>query len=199
MKLGEGIHQVAVFFSDLDRTTDGVESARKALPDLEVLGWSDALPELRDAIVVDDGGNYVFQFFIFLLIAFTVMNTLLMSVLERTREFSLLDALGLTPAERFWMVILEGICISTLSAGVGFILGYSAHLYFYHYGFPLDKFYSSEMSAAGVIIDPILYSYLSTGRIIGSLAVVFGLTLALALLPAIRAARSGDIHLLASQ
>ena len=199
LKLGEGVHQIAIFFSDQTGTEQGVAAARESITNLEVLGWSDALPELRDAIVVDDGGNYVFQFFIFLLIAFTVMNTLLMSVLERNREFSLLDALGLTPGKRFWMVILEGVYISLFSAFIGFIIGYAIHLYFYHYGLRLDTFYSGEISAAGVMIDPVLYSYLSLGRILGSLAIVFGLTIILALLPAIRAARGGDIHLLASQ
>lgn len=198
LKINGRVHQAAIFFSDQDLTEGATLNARKSLKDLEVLSWSDALPELRDAIVVDDGGNYVFQFFIFLLIAFTVMNTLLMSVLERNREFSLLDALGLTPVKRFWMVILEGICISILSALVGFVLGYSSHLYFYKYGLPLDIFYSGEMSAAGVVIDPILYSHLSMERILGSIGIVFGLTLVLAILPAIRAAKGSDIHALSS-
>jgi ABC-type lipoprotein release transport system permease subunit len=196
LKMGPAIHQVAAFLEDERLTSKVVSRARDALPDIEILGWSDALPELRDAIVVDDGGNYVFQFFIFLLIAFTVMNTLLMSVLERAREFSLLDSLGLTPGKRFWMVMLEGVFISVLSAFAGFVLGYSLHLYFHYYGLPLDLFYSGQMSAAGVIIDPVLYSDLSVGRILGALGVVFGLNLILALMPAVRASKDGDVHLL---
>jgi len=192
------VHQLALLVEDVANVDSLVSKARAALAGVEVLSWSDALPELRDAILVDDGGNYVFHVFIFLLIAFTVMNTLLMSVLERTREFALLDAVGLTPRKRFLMVFVEACFISVLSIGLGFLLGFSGHLYLSQYGLPLDAFYSGEMEAAGVVIDPVLYSDLSSGRVLGSVAVVMLLTLALSLLPAVKAARAGDIHLLGS-
>jgi ABC-type lipoprotein release transport system permease subunit len=170
---------------------------RSALDGVEVLAWSDALPELRDAIVVDDGGNYVFNVFIFLLISFTVMNTLLMSVLERSREFSLLDALGLTPLSRFGMVMLEALMLSLLSILGGVALGYLGHLYLKVYGLPLDLFYSGDITAAGVIIDPVLYSDLTAARIIWSMTLVAAMTIALALVPAFRAGRSGNVQILA--
>lgn len=198
LSLDGQVHQVALFVRNVDSVDSLVAEARSALPGIEVLSWSEALPELRDAILVDDGGNYVFHVFIFLLIAFTVMNTLLMSVLERTREFALLDAVGLTPRKRFLMVFVEACFISVLSIGLGFLLGFSGHLYLAVYGLPLDAFYSGDMEAAGVVIDPILYSSLSLNRVLGSVVIVMLLTLALALLPAVRAARGGDIRLLAS-
>ena len=111
----------------------------------------------------------------FLLISFTVLNTLLMSVLERGREFALLHCLGLTPGRRFIMVLVEAFFIAFLSALTGFGLGFSGHLYLSRSGLPLDLFYSGDLSAAGV-------------------AVVFGLTLLLSLVPAWRAARSADVH-----
>jgi ABC-type lipoprotein release transport system permease subunit len=198
LSLDGQVHQVALLVGNVDSVDSLVTKARAALPGVEALSWSEALPELRDAILVDDGGNYVFHVFIFLLIAFTVMNTLLMSVLERTREFALLDAVGLTPRKRFLMVFVEACFISVLSIGLGFLLGFSGHLYLSEYGLPLDAFYSGDMEAAGVVIDPILYSSLSLRRVLGSVAVVMLLTLTLALLPAVRAARGGDIRLLAS-
>ena len=199
LELGEGLHQVAVFLGDDDYSQELAALGKSAFPELEVLDWGEALPELRDFIRVDDGGNYVFNVFIFLLIAFTVMNTMLMSVLERSREFALLDALGLTPAKRFAMVFVEAGFIGLLSITFGFILGYSAHLYLYVYGLPLDLFSSEGFSAAGVVLDPIMYSDLSLNRIAGSFLSVLTLTLVLTLVPAFRAARGGNIYLLGSK
>lgn len=195
--LGGGVHQLAVLLSQV-RDADRLADLGKAyLPaQVEVLSWDEALPELRDFIRIDDGGNYVFQFFIFLLIAFMVMNTIFMSVLERGREFALLDALGLTPARRFFMVLLEGASIGVLSVGAGSLIGYAVHLRLEKTGLPLDLFYSGELSAAGVVMDPIMYSSLSWQRITGSLVLVFALTLILTIIPAWRAARSPDMHLL---
>jgi len=161
---------------------------------LEVLSWGEALPELKDFIRLDDGGSYVMNLIFFLLISFTVLNTLLMSVLERGREFALLHCLGLTPGRRFTMVLVEAFFIACLSALTGFGLGYGGHLYLSRHGLPLDLFYSGDLSAAGVAFDPVMYSHLSPSRILQPMILVFGLTLLLSVVPAWRAARSADVH-----
>ncbi len=190
------VHQLALLMEN-ERLSENLASLGRAqLPQMEDLSWGEALPELKDFIRLDDGGSYLFNLIVFLLIGFTVLNTLLMSVLERNREFALLDALGLTPTKRFVMVILEAVCIAALSVVCGFTLGYSGHLYLHYYGLPLDLFYTGEVSAAGVAFEPVIYSALSVNRILGSMLLIFGLTLILALVPARHAARPGDVHLL---
>jgi len=197
LRLGDSVHQVAIMLNQLDNSEAVARLGRQELPaDVEVLSWLELMPELRDFIKIDDGGSYVFNSLFFLIIAFLVANTLLMSVLERRREFALLDALGFTPTRRFLLVILEASWIAVLSVAVGTALGYAGHLYFYHKGLPLDVFYSSEVSAGGTVIDPIIYSYLSWRRIAGAAGLVFALTFLLALLPAWRGAKGQDAHLL---
>ncbi len=190
------VHQVALLMDSEHLSEDLASLGKKQLPEMEVLSWGEVLPELKDFIRIDDGGNYLFNLVIFLLIGFTVLNTLLMSVLERNREYALLDALGLTPGKRFAMVILEATVIAALAVVVGLTLGYGVHLYLHFHGLPLDLFYSGDISAAGVTLDPVIYSDLSLNRIVGSMLLVFGLILMLALIPARHAARRGDVHLL---
>ncbi|HSR50524.1 MAG TPA: ABC transporter permease [Acidobacteriota bacterium] len=164
---------------------------------VEVLQWRQALPELQEFIRVDDGGNYVFHVFLFLLIGFMVLNTLLMSVLERRREFTLLSALGLPPAQRFAMVLFEAALIGALASAAGLALGWSAHKYFEVYGLPLDALMDMEgATVAGVAFDPVMHSYLSAERILWSIFWIFLMTLVLALMPAWRAARAADVQLL---
>ncbi|MBI2821385.1 MAG: ABC transporter permease [Acidobacteria bacterium] len=194
--LGGGVHQMALLM-DNERLSELLAAeGQERLPSLEVLSWGQVLPELKDFIRIDDAGSYILNLVIFLLIAFTVMNTLLMSVLERDREFALLDAVGLTPFRRFLMVMLEAVWIAAISAAAGLALGYGIHLYLSIRGLPMDLFYSGDISAAGVAFDPVIYSYLSAGRIVGSTALVFLLALGLALIPARRAAATCDVRLL---
>jgi len=49
------------------------------------------------------------------------------------------------------------------------------------------------------MIDPVLYSDLSIGRIAGSILMVSSITIILAVIPAVRAARAGDIHMLSGK
>jgi ABC-type lipoprotein release transport system permease subunit len=194
LDLGTRVHQIALLMDDARFSQELANTGKEKFPALEVLSWGEALPELRDFIRIDDGGSYVMNLVLFLLISFTVLNTLLMSVLERGREFALLHCLGLTPARRFVMVLVEAFFIAFLSALTGFGLGYSVHLYLSRSGLPLDIFYSGELSAAGVAFDPVMYSSLSPARIFQSMVLVFGLTLLLSVVPAWRAARSADVH-----
>ena len=194
LDLGTQVHQIAFLMEDSRYSQELADFGKQKFPALEVLSWGEALPELKDFIVIDDGGSYVMNLVLFLLISFTVLNTLLMSVLERGREFALLHCLGLTPARRFVMVLVEAFFIAFLSALTGFGLGFSVHLYLSRSGLPLDIFYSGELSAAGVAFDPVMYSSLSPGRIFQSMVLVFGLTLFLSVVPAWRAARSADVH-----
>ncbi|MFB3906248.1 MAG: ABC transporter permease [Acidobacteriota bacterium] len=197
LRLGSSVHQVAIMLNQLDKSEEVAQLGKAQFsPDAEVLSWLELMPELRDFIRIDDGGSYVFNSLFFMIIAFLVANTLLMSVLERTHEFALLDALGFTPTRRFFLVIVEASWIAILSVAAGTALGYAGHLYFHHKGLPLDLFYSSDVSAGGAVIDPVIYSYLAWTRIAGAASLVFALTFLLALLPAWRGAKGQDAHLL---
>ena len=64
-----------------------------------VMRWREADPALAAAVAIDDFGNYLIQTFLFTIIAFGIVNTVLMSVMHRHREFGVLQALGLTPGQ----------------------------------------------------------------------------------------------------
>ncbi len=62
---------------------------------LEVLTWQEAIPEMVGFIEVDDAFLSIYLIVIFAIVAFAIANTFLMAVMERVREFGLLNALGL--------------------------------------------------------------------------------------------------------
>jgi ABC-type lipoprotein release transport system permease subunit len=196
LDLGGAVHQLALILDDQRRAARVAGAAREAWPGLEALTWAQADPQLEAAIRIDDGGHYLFNGIFFVVIAFMMLNTLLMSVLERCREFALLGALGLPASRRLGMVLVEGALVAGLATLGGIALGLGAHAYFHVHGLPLAWFTSQELETAGVVLEPIMYSALGPRRVLGAVLLVFGLTLGLALLAGRQAARPVDPNLL---
>jgi ABC-type lipoprotein release transport system permease subunit len=196
LELGGGVHQIALVLDDQAAAGARAREAAHAFPDLEILTWAQADPDLAAAIRIDDGGHYLFNGIFFVIIGFMVLNTLLMSVLERRREFALLGALGLSPRRRLAVVVAEGAMLAALASGGGLALGLGAHTYFRLHGLPLAWFTAQGMETAGVMLEPVMYSSLSGARIVGAVALVWLLTLGLSLAAARQAARPVDPGLL---
>ncbi len=89
---------------------------------LVVRTWEELMPELRQAIELDNISGLLFLFMLLVLVAFGVLNTVLMSVLERSREFGVLLALGM-PNERLLRVVLAEAVLMVL---IGLVLGSAA-------------------------------------------------------------------------
>ncbi len=81
--------------------------------------WDELQPGLRQAIQADMTSAWFMYMVLIVLVAFSVLNTQLMSVLERTREFGTMLALGLKPARLARLVMQE----TALMTGLGLVLG----------------------------------------------------------------------------
>jgi ABC-type lipoprotein release transport system permease subunit len=191
--LDGGLHQIALVLGDESDSATLAAAGGAHLDGLEVLAWPDAHPELVGMIRLVGARDLLLYAMILALVAFMVLNTMMMAVLERSREFTLLDAVGFTPLRRFFMVMSEASVIGALALAVGFVIGYAAHYYLSTRGIAIAELFDDDVAVAGTMLDPVLYSRLSPARIAQILAVVFGMTLVLALVPARRAGRPGEI------
>jgi ABC-type lipoprotein release transport system permease subunit len=191
--LGAGVHQVAALLHDAGASAPLAAAGRARLQGVEVLDWSGAHPELIDMVRLLAVRNTFMSLLVFTLVAFLVFNTLLMAVMERRRELSLLDAVGLSPGRRFAMVMAEAAVIAVLASAAGFALGFAGHWYLATEGLAMGALLGEDVAIAGTVLDPVLYSHLSAARIAQTLGLVFAMTLVLALVPARRATRPGDI------
>ncbi len=97
-----------------------LESALEGWSDeAAVLGWRESMPELDAAVRMDDWADYVFHLVLFVIAATAIVNTILMSVMYRTREFGVLRALGLERGEVGRVVFIEGMILTAVSGLVG--------------------------------------------------------------------------------
>lgn len=192
------ITRLAVYLDDpeqLQPWTQRIEQA-VASPSIAVLDWQQMMPQLVQFIVLDSAGAYVFLAVILVLIVFGIVNTVLMSVLERTREFGLLRALGLSRTHLLLMVFLEATLLSVLAVGIGWALGGLVHLWFSHYGLDLSGMLGDSTAVAGTFMDPVVKTELSQARVLQLTLIVFLTTLTTGIYPAIKAARVTPVQAL---
>ena len=138
---------------------------------------------------MDRGGNYISQILIGLLIAAGILNTLLMSVMERTKEFGVMMAIGMSPKTLFKLIITESVWLALTGLITGIIITTPWYLYLYHIGLDFSGSIGDDYSAGGVLIDPIIHIRLFRESIITILSGVFFLTLISGLYPAWRASK----------
>ncbi|MEX2369605.1 MAG: FtsX-like permease family protein [Bacteroidales bacterium] len=117
-------HQTVVRLKDLDDTGEISDKVRKAFPGLEVLNWKQLQPDL--AIITDMVELFylVFMAIILAALAFGIVNTMLMVVLERTRELGMLTAIGMNKKRVFRMIMVESVFLSIVGGISGMFVSW---------------------------------------------------------------------------
>lgn len=153
------------------------------------LSWRETTPELDSAIRIDDYGNYVFNGVLLLIVALAIVNTVLMAVLGRTREFGVLRALGLRRRDVAGLVVLEGTLLTVAAGALGLVVGIGGTWLFFRNGLDFSALVNTEMTAAGAVIDPVAIPHFRMAHITDSVALVVLIGVTASLYPAWRATR----------
>jgi len=159
-------------------------------PELTSLTWRQISPELDSAVRIDDGGNYLFFGIMMVIVALAVLNAVLMSVLQRRREFGVLRALGLTQRQTGAVVLLEGIVLAGLSGGVGVVLGLGIVWGFWRDGLDLSFMMSEGLSFGGTMFDPVMIPQFRVGTLVFSVAFILAVGILASWYPAYQAAKT---------
>jgi ABC-type lipoprotein release transport system permease subunit len=194
--VSDGATQLAVFLENEKhqaRVKEAIERLISA-PKATVFDWEDVMPDLVLFVQMDNAGTYIFMGIIMVVVALGILNTILMSVLERTREFGLMVALGMDPRRLLGLVVLETAFLSIVSLGVGAILGFGAHLYLAEYGFDMGFVTQEQLTMAGAVFDSVIYSELAPVRVLLLVGIVFTVTFLAGIYPAVRAARVDPVR-----
>lgn len=189
LELGDSVTQVAILLNDLQDTAPITVALKgKLAKRLEVLPWEEALKELYDAILLDDAGLYIMMFIIFIIVAIGIFNAVFMSVMERTREFGVMLALGTGPSQVFWAVVVESMLLALIAAVIGVGVGLGLHLWVSSTGIDLGAM-AGDYEIAGISLEGKIYSKLTTYVVAKWTVVVMAMTVVAALYPALRATR----------
>ena len=106
---------------------------------MTVQSWDALIPGLKQSIQLDKLSAYVMYFFLLIVVAFSIANTFLMAVLERTREFGILRAIGTTPRRLSRLLFLETALLGAVGIAAGLLLGLPLTLLVEHVGIPMGE------------------------------------------------------------
>ncbi len=158
-------------------------------PNREVLTWSQAQPDLASFIAVDKSMNTLFFLFIGALIAAGILNTVLMSMLERRREFGVMLALGMSPRRLVTMVFVESACMALLGLGLGVVLLVPWYFFMAYHGIDFSGFIPEGYDVNGILLDPIMKIQLTPVLLVQMIVSLFVLTFIASLYPAFKAGK----------
>ena len=158
----------------------------------EVVGWPTLLPLVVTSVRFHEVMGYLIVTIFFAIVAAGVANPILMSVIERTREFGVMLAVGMSPSRLLRLVLWEALLLGALGVLVGNIVGLGTTLYFGRAGIDLTAFQAglSVMQGAADILRPVA----RVERSLAMSAIVFAIACLVALYPAARAAQLDPVN-----
>jgi putative ABC transport system permease protein len=138
---------------------------------LVVLDWMDLMPGLKEAIQMDLYSGLIFYLILIVVVTFSILNTFLMAVFERTREFGVLLSIGTRPGRLSKILLIESTAMTLIGIVLGIIAGCLITWYFQNHGivisgtaevmrqfglpermYPRLSFYSISIGPAAVMI-----------------------------------------------
>ncbi len=124
-------HEIAVLLNDVNLTQGVVEKIQEKMPDLLVEGWYDIDPYLKLTSSLIAYMLLIFMSIIMLALGFAIVNTMLMVILERTKELGMIMAIGMNRFKVFKMIMYETSMLAVVGGILGVIVSF---LFTWHYG-----------------------------------------------------------------
>jgi putative ABC transport system permease protein len=178
------INEIALLLKSNQLLEKSQNSLKRNFPVTEIKNWMELQPELGLTISVGDQMVFIFMGIILLALAFGIVNTMMMAVLERTREIGMLLALGMNKFKIFVMILLETFFLILAGCPIGILLAFATIAISQKTGIDLSQF-SQTYSSFGY--NSIIYPSL-TARQFGIVVLLVLITaLFSALFPARRA------------
>lgn len=183
-----GAHQIVIQLERADEA-DAVAARLRTVvgPNVAVATYTQLFPmyatmeRLMDSVIV------FMAAFVYLLVGLGILNTMLMSVLERTREFGVMQALGTRPSGVVALVLAESFWIATLAVLLGLALGLGTTWYgSHHVLFDFSKTLGEGIDYGGATIKSAFITQFAPVSAIKSALAVYVMSLIVGLFPAWR-------------
>ena len=149
--------------------------------------WQELLPQAKEMIDLSRVFLYVILLIVLVVVALGILNTMLMSIMERTREFGIMMALGTRPTQIVSLVMLESTFLGVVGVTLGILIGTSINASFAIRGFDLTNFAGAMDLMSS--LSPIIYPKTDPGNVALASVAAFVTTLLVSIYPAVRAAR----------
>jgi putative ABC transport system permease protein len=187
MVLEGRVHEIVITVNKLSQVQDVDHrlAAKIDDPDLSVAPWQTFAKSFYEAMRADKAGMWVMLVVIVFIVAIGVLNTVLMSVLERQREYGVLKAIGTKPKQIVKLVVLEVTILAIICIFIGSGLGYGANTLLSKHGIKFGE----GITYGGMEFDT-MRSEINSRSFIIPIVTVMACAAAVSLIPALKAART---------
>jgi putative ABC transport system permease protein len=196
LDLGGDATSMSVILTSDDRTGQISTAIRERLRDggvgvdrIAVRPWWEAMPDLYAGLRADAVQTYVMLVILLGIVALAVVNSILMAVLNRTREFGVMRALGLSRLSVGAMVMVEGVILTLVSGVAGMLLGLAISLGLFRDGVDISWLFGGDLAFAGAIVEPVIAPAILTVDVVAILSIVMAIGILATLYPAWHATR----------
>ena len=188
LKLENAVSEVSVVLPDDADPSDVKKDLEKALggSSLEIRTWRESLPVLMAYLQIFNGFIYVWYLVIFVAMGLGIVNTTLMAVFERMREFGLVKALGVRPRRLIRLILTESFYLLLIGSAAGNAVGLLSVYALSKHGI---NFSDLAEGADFIGVSRVVYPVLDMRDFIVANLVVFLMGLLVSLYPASKAAR----------
>ncbi len=187
--MGPAVHEIIVnvnSLTDVPAVKKNIINRVNHLPageGLVVMDWDELVPGLTQSIRIDLVMGMIFWLLLVIVVAFSILNTFLMAVFERTREFGVMMAIGTTPQRLVKLLLYESGLMTVVGVCMGIVIGCGVTWVFQVYGI--------DMSGSSEILEQYgmsgrIYPRLSPVTALAGPLLVWIITLAVALYPALK-------------
>jgi ABC-type lipoprotein release transport system permease subunit len=193
LTLEDRVHEIAVTLTRLNKVvkTNKLIAERIDGDKLVSHTWQEFAKAFYSAMKADQEGMWIMLVIIVIIVAIGVLNTVLMSVLERRREYGLLKALGTKPKQIVKLVLLEVSILALISIILGTGLGLLSNSYLAAHGFNISNFYKGvEGITYGGIKFETMKSVVNFRSFIIPTVTIVLVAVFVGLFPALKAART---------
>ncbi len=177
-------NEIAVLLKTSTLLEQSQNDLKHYFPSIEIKNWKEISPELGLTVSVGDQMVYVFMGIILLALAFGIVNTMMMAILERTREIGMLLALGMNKLKIFLMILFETFFLILAGCPIGILLAIATIAITQQTGIDFGRF-SEAYSSFGY--DSVIYPSLTLKQFGTMLLLIIITAVFSALFPARRA------------
>jgi ABC-type lipoprotein release transport system permease subunit len=138
--MGKAVHEIIIIadaLGDVSRVQQDIRNqlfSNREDPYFVVPDWMDIMPGLLQGIQMDLVSGIIMYIILIIVVAFSIFNTFLMAIFERTREFGVMMAIGTSPSRMTKLVMFESVCMTLVGIVAGIIIGSLLTLYFQQHG-----------------------------------------------------------------
>jgi ABC-type lipoprotein release transport system permease subunit len=185
--LKNNFHEIVVLLDKDEYLQEIQEKLLTLFPTIQTETWIELSPETDLLVKTTNEYSYIIMIIIMTALAFGIVNTMLMAIMERIREIGMMVALGTVRIRIFLMVLLETIFLTLAGTPIGLLIGWLVTNYFYNHGLDLSGMGKELMSSFG--FGTTIYPEFPFERLPGIFIIVTMTAILSSIFPAIKALR----------